>query len=78
MVAGLLKVYSGELQAFVTFLLDSVQLYLRQLPEPLFRFPLQERILHSEARGKFSPTSLDNSNKWRSLKTNICEMSILF
>ncbi|KZT22129.1 RhoGAP-domain-containing protein [Neolentinus lepideus HHB14362 ss-1] len=36
-----------------------LKLYLRELPEPLFRFPLQERIQHSEDLGGyrfFNPT----------------------
>ena len=28
------------------------QLYLRELPEPVFRFPLTERLQHSDERGK--------------------------
>lgn len=27
------------------------QMYLRELPEPVFKFPLQERILHTEGFG---------------------------
>ena len=30
---------------------DSKKLYLRELPEPVFRFSLQDRIQHSEDRG---------------------------
>lgn len=29
------------------------QLYLRELPEPVFRFPLTERLQHSDERGKY-------------------------
>lgn len=32
--------------------LNRDQLYLRELPEPLFKFPLSERIQHSEDIGE--------------------------
>jgi hypothetical protein len=34
--------------------LPIAQLYLRELPEPLFKFPLRDRLQHSEDRGKGS------------------------
>ncbi len=36
----------------VMCLLTKVQLYLRELPEPVFKFPLQERLAHSEELGE--------------------------
>ncbi len=33
-----------------------LKLYLRELPEPLFKFPLQDRIQHTESLGSY-PTS---------------------
>lgn len=36
------------------------QLYLRGLPEPLFKFPLRDRIQHSEDKGKGSEFSGPN------------------
>jgi hypothetical protein len=33
-------------------ILTSIQLYLRELPEPVFRYPLQERLQHTEDRGE--------------------------
>lgn len=33
-------------------LLISVKLYLRELPEPVFKYPLQDRLQHTEDKGQ--------------------------
>lgn len=48
-VASLLKASSKS--KFQSLVLTVHQLYLRELPEPVFRFPLQDRIQHTEDRG---------------------------
>ncbi len=42
---------------------DVVQAYLRELPEPIFRFPLQERIIH-ERIGAASPVVADAAESY--------------
>jgi len=50
-VASLLKVRPPSTLLWI--LLTIVQLYLRELPEPVFRFSLQDRMHHTEDRGAY-------------------------
>lgn len=54
-VASLLKVscLTAHVHSLSLFVAHR-QLYLRVLPEPLFKFPLRDRIQHSEDKGKGS------------------------
>lgn len=43
------------------------QLYLRELPEPLFRLPLADRLQHTEHRGLYPPST----HSWMNSRTNL-------
>jgi hypothetical protein len=58
-VASLLKVFVQSYHGLS--LLNSTQLYLRELPEPVFRFPLQERMQHTEDIGTLSRVQIYTS-----------------
>lgn len=48
-IASLLKVWLENVRPILP--LTSLKQYLRDLPEPLFRFALEDRLKHSEERG---------------------------